>query len=158
MADLKAGDAAPDFAAVNEDDEPVKLADFKGKRVVLYFYPKDDTPGCTEEACKFRDDIFKLQSLGAQVIGCSVDNTQSHAEFAAKHQLPFPLMADVDAQVARSYGAVTNLLVAKFAKRYTFLIDPQGIISKRYLDVDTSRHSTQIIDDLTALRRTTASP
>ena len=119
--------------------------------MVLYFYPKDDTPGCTEEACAFRDDQAALTLLGAQVVGISLDDTASHAAFAKKYSLPFPLLADGDAKVSASYGAVTNLVVAKFARRYTFLIDPQGRIAKAYLNVDTSRHSAEIIADLKRL-------
>jgi len=119
---------------------------------VLYFYPKDDTPGCTEQACKFRDDMHGLTALGAQVLGVSVDDSLSHKKFADKYNLPFPLLADEKATVARSYGAVTDVLVVKFAKRYTFLIDPQGKIAKTYLQVNTSRHSQEIIDDLKKLQ------
>jgi peroxiredoxin Q/BCP len=115
---------------------------------VLYFYPKDDTPGCTKEACAFRDDLASLEKLGAKVVGISVDDSDSHAKFAAKYHLPFPLLADEDGKVAESYGALANLFVVKIAKRYTFLIDPKGKISKVYLSVDTSRHSQEIVDDL----------
>ena len=115
---------------------------------MLYFYPKDDTPGCTKEACSFRDDLKQLEKLGAQIIGVSVDDSDSHAKFASKYHLPFPLLADQDAKVAESYGAVNNLLIIKIAKRYTFLIDPSGKIAEIYLDVNTSRHSQEIIDDL----------
>ena len=146
------GTIAPNFALPDQNGELRQLADYSGQWVVLYFYPKDDTPGCTEEACKFRDDILELQALGVQVLGCSVDSTQSHAAFAAKHGLPFPLLADEEAEVARRYGAVTDLFVVKFARRYTFLIDPQGRIAKRYLQVDTSRHSAQIIADVRTLK------
>lgn len=147
------GEPAPPFELPDQNGTLHRLADYRGSWVVLYFYPKDDTPGCTEEACNFRDDIFRLQQLGAQVIGCSVDSVASHAEFAGKHSLPFPLLADEEAQVAEAYGAITNLLVAKFAKRYTFLIDPQGRVAKRYLQVDTARHSEEIISDLKALQQ-----
>jgi peroxiredoxin Q/BCP len=145
------GSLAPEFALPDQAGRTVRLADFRGKWVVLYFYPKDDTPGCTEEACSFRDDIAALTLLGAQVVGVSLDDTTSHAAFARKYSLPFPLLADTDARVSASYGAVTNLVVAKFAKRYTFLIDPQGRIAKAYLNVDTSRHSAEIIADLKRL-------
>jgi peroxiredoxin Q/BCP len=118
---------------------------------VLYFYPKDDTPGCTKEACSFRDDLTKLEKLGAKVVGVSVDDSDSHSKFASKYHLPFPLLADADGKVADSYGALTNLLLLKIAKRYTFLIDPKGKIAKVYLSVDTSRHSQEIVDDLKKL-------
>jgi peroxiredoxin Q/BCP len=146
-----AGDAAPAFALSDQNGKPHKLSDYSGKWVVLYFYPKDDTPGCTKEACSFRDDLAKLEKLGAQVVGVSVDDTESHARFANKYHLPFPLLADKDGKVADSYGALTNLFLVKIAKRYTFLIDPRGNIAKTYLSVDTSRHSQEIIDDLKQL-------
>jgi peroxiredoxin Q/BCP len=146
-----AGTPAPEFALPDQGGRTVRLADFRGKWVVLYFYPKDDTPGCTEQACTFRDDQAALTLLGAQVVGVSLDDSASHAAFARKYSLPFPLLADTDAKVSASYGAVTNLVVAKFAKRYTFLIDPQGRIAKAYLNVDTARHSAEIIADLKRL-------
>ena len=147
------GSPAPEFALPDQAGRTLRLADLRGKWVVLYFYPKDDTPGCTEEACTFRDDQAALTLLGAQVVGVSLDDSASHAAFAKKYSLPFPLLADTDAKVSASYGAVTNLVVAKFAKRYTFLIDPQGRIAKAYLNVDTSRHSAEIIADLKRLAK-----
>jgi peroxiredoxin Q/BCP len=148
----KLGETAPRFALNDQSGETRKLEDYLGKWVVLYFYPKDDTPGCTKEACSFRDDLKQLEQLGAQIIGVSVDDSDSHAKFASKYHLPFPLLADKDASVAESYGALNNLLIIKIAKRYTFLIDPNGKIAKIYLDVDTSRHSQEIIDDLKKLK------
>lgn len=151
---LKIGEPAPQFILPNAKNEMVSLGSFKGSWVVLYFYPKDDTPGCTKQACSFRDDLHKLENLGAKVVGVSVDDSESHAEFAKKYNLPFPLLSDKDGEVARKYGALTNLFFIKMAKRYTFLIDPKGYLQKSYLSVDTSRHSQQIIDDLTALQQT----
>lgn len=147
----KAGQAAPPFVLPDQNAEPHSLADYRGRWVVLYFYPKDDTPGCTKEACSFRDDLAHLEKLGASVVGVSVDDSQSHAQFARKYHLPFPLLADKDGKVADSYGALRNLGLIRIAKRYTFLIDPQGAIAKTYLDVDTSRHSQEIVDDLKRL-------
>jgi peroxiredoxin Q/BCP len=147
----KVGDQAPSFSLTDQTGQLRKLEDYWGKWVVLYFYPKDDTPGCTKEACHFRDDLKHLEKLGAQIIGVSVDDTQSHAKFASKYNLPFPLLADQDAKVAKAYGALNNFLVIQIAKRYTFLIDPAGKIAKHYLSVDTSRHSQEIIDDLNKL-------
>ena len=147
------GQPAPDFNLQDAQGKPHKLADYAGKWLVLYFYPKDDTPGCTKEACHFRDDLFELEKLDAKVVGISVDDTDSHAKFAEKYKLPFPLLADKDGTVASSYGALTNLVVVKIAKRYTFLIDPKGRIAKTYLSVDTSRHSQEIIDDLKQLKQ-----
>ena len=150
---VKAGQSAPSFNLPDQNGKLHSLNDYAGAWVVLYFYPKDDTPGCTKEACSFRDDLFKLEKLGAKVIGVSVDNTDSHAKFAKKYRLPFPLLADKDGKVADSYGALTNLGLIKIAKRYTFLIDGKGKIAKTYLKVDTSRHSQEIIDDLKQLSR-----
>lgn len=145
------GSAAPDFSMKDQNGKTWRLADQRGRWVVLYFYPKDDTPGCTEEACQFRDDLATLQALDAQIIGVSVDDTISHAAFAKKYSLPFPLLTDQDGKVAAAYGALSDWLVAKLAKRYTFLIDAQGRIAKAYLKVDTSRHSAEIIADLKRL-------
>ena len=147
----KPGDTAPDFRLVDQNGTIRSLSDFSGQWVVLYFYPKDDTPGCTKEACSFRDDLTTLEKLGAKVVGVSVDDSDSHSKFASKYHLPFPLLADADGKVADSYGALTNLLLLKIAKRYTFLIDPKGKVAKVYLRVDTSRHSQEIVDDLKKL-------
>ena len=145
------GKPAPDFNLPDQNGKYHTLREYRGKWLVLYFYPKDDTPGCTQEACAFRDDLNQISELGAQVAGVSVDDTDSHAEFAKKYHLPFPLLADKTAATADEYGALMNLWLIKFARRYTFLIDPQGNVSKVYLSVETSRHSKQIIDDLKKL-------
>ncbi|CAG0960027.1 cytosolic tryparedoxin peroxidase, trypanosomatid typical 2-Cys peroxiredoxin [Methylophilaceae bacterium] len=147
----KPGEPAPDFNLPDAGSRTHQLSDYSGKWLVLYFYPKNDTPGCTKEACAFRDDLFQIEKLDAKVVGVSVDDTDSHARFAKKYNLPFPLLADKDGKVADSYGALTNLGLIKIAKRYTYLIDPQGRIAKVYLSVDTSRHSQEIIDDLKKL-------
>jgi peroxiredoxin Q/BCP len=147
----KVGEPAPDFNLHDQNGKLHTLGEYRGKWLVLYFYPKDDTPGCTEEACAFRDDLNQITKLGAQVVGVSVDDTSSHAEFAKKYHLPFPLLADKTTETAARYGALMNLWLIKFARRYTFLIDPQGNINKVYLSVETSRHSKQIIDDLKKL-------
>jgi peroxiredoxin Q/BCP len=146
------GSDAPDFSLKDQNGQLRQLNDWRGKWVVLYFYPKDDTPGCTEEACTFRDDLEKLTALEAQVVGISIDTSDSHKAFAEKYHLPFPLLADDKAQVAASYGALSDWWVIKLAKRYTFLISPKGQIAKAYLSVNTSRHSAEIIIDLKQLR------
>jgi len=120
--------------------------------VVLYFYPKDDTPGCTTEACNFRDDIFELRALGAEVLGVSLDSAESHAKFARKHGLPFPLLSDSEGVVAEKYGCLGNKLGFRYAQRHTFIIDPQGRVAKAYRDVDPKVHSRQVIADLAALQ------
>ena len=145
------GKTAPEFKLPDQHGRQHGLQDYRGKYLVLYFYPKYDTPGCTEEACAFRDDLHQLTELGAQVIGISVDDSNSHAKFAAKHHLSFPLLADNNGAVADSYGALLNLGIVKFARRFTFLIDPQGTICREYLNVETSRHSKEIIADLKKL-------
>lgn len=144
----KVGTAAPDFNLPDQHGQNHTLKDFGGKWLVLYFYPKDDTPGCTREACAFRDDLHQLTELGVQVAGISVDDSNSHAEFAQKYHLPFPLLADTNADTAERYGVLMNFIVARLARRYTFLIDPQGRISKVYDKVETSLHSKEIITDL----------
>jgi peroxiredoxin Q/BCP len=144
----KVGQAAPDFSLPDQEGVQHKLQDFSGKWLVLYFYPKDDTPGCTQEACAFRDDLHQLTALGAVVVGVSVDDSSSHAEFANKYHLPFPLLADKSTEVANRYGVLLNLGLFKVARRYTFLINPQGNVSKVYDKVETSRHSQEIIEDL----------
>ena len=149
---LKIGDDAPSFMLPDSQGNQISLNDFKGKWIVLYFYPKDDTPGCTTEACHFRDDFKLLESLGAKVIGISIDDSFSHKKFAEKYNLPFPLLSDASGDIASRYGALNNFLVIKLAKRYTFLINPQGKIAKIYLSVDTSKHSQEIIEDLKVLK------
>ena len=141
-----AGASAPGFSLADQAGKTRTLAEFRGKWVVLYFYPKDDTPGCTEEACKFRDDIYALSQMGAQVIGVSLDDSASHAQFAKKYSLPFPLLADPSGAVTASYGALPQ--GSRYAKRYTFLVDPAGKVAKVYTSVETSRHSVEVIEDL----------
>ena len=146
--DLKPGSAAPGFELKDQNYKTHKLQDYTGQWLVLYFYPKDDTPGCTTEACQFRDDIFKIKALNAGVIGVSLDDSKSHKEFAEKYSLPFPLLADTEAKVTSDYGALLNLGVIKFAKRQTFIIDPEGMIRKIYRKVDPDKHSLEVINDL----------
>jgi len=146
-----AGALAPAFSLADQSGKPRSLAEFRGRWVVLYFYPKDDTPGCTEEACNFRDDIFVLEQMGAQVVGVSLDDSASHALFAKKFSLPFPLLADPSGAATRSYGALTQ--GSRYAQRYTFLIDPAGKVAKVYTSVETSRHSAEVIEDLKRLSK-----
>ncbi len=144
----KAGEAAPDFELPDQNGMLHNLKEFTGKWLVLYFYPRDDTPGCTQEACAFRDDLHKLAVLGAQVAGVSVDDSNSHAGFANKYHLPFPLLADKSTEVAARYGVLMDFVFFKLAKRYTFLIDPHGRVARVYEKVATSRHSQEIIENL----------
>ncbi len=147
----KAGETAPDFSLPDQNGTVRSLRDFGGTWLVLYFYPKDDTPGCTQQACTFRDDLRQFTAMGAEVVGVSVDDTTSHAEFARKYHLPFPLLADQNGEIAERYGSILNLGIIKFAKRNTFLINPQGKIVKVYLNADTSRNSKEVIEDLKVL-------
>lgn len=144
----QAGAMAPDFTLPDQQGTPRKLSDYRGKWVVVYFYPKDETPGCTKEACAFRDDWQQLVALNAQVIGISLDDTQSHAQFATKHRLPFLLLSDASGEVVERYGAMMNLVVMKLAKRHTYLIAPDGKIAQVYRNVDPGGHSREIIDFL----------
>src|SRR3954469_22973972 len=132
----KEGQPAPDFSLPDQSGKIRTLADFRGKWLALYFYVKDDTPGCTEQACKFRDDIHELSDLGAQVVGVSVDDSSSHANFAKKYNLPFPLLADSGGATAARYGSLREN--GALAKRNTFLIDPNGRIARIYLSANTS--------------------
>lgn len=147
------GDAAPDFRLPSQDGSPVALSDFRGKWVVLYFYPKDGTHGCTIEAHNFQRDIAKYEALNAVIVGVSVDNEASHQDFCAKQGLTFKLIADTDKIASREYGSVTNLLVTKIATRNTFLIDPQGKIAKVWLGVNPSTHSEEVLAELSAVQR-----
>ncbi|MBM3358766.1 MAG: peroxiredoxin [Betaproteobacteria bacterium] len=148
----KAGDPAPGFSLPDQNGKTHSLADFRNKWLVLYFYPKNNTPGCTEQACTFRDDWHKLSAMGAEVVGVSVDDAASHSRFAKKYGLPFPLLADTGGSVAGRYGSIHDLGVVKFAKRNTFLIDPEGRIARVYLSASTSRNSREVIEDLQKLQ------
>jgi peroxiredoxin Q/BCP len=131
-----------------------QISDYKGKWVVLYFYPKDQTPGCTTQACEFRDDIFAFRKAGAQILGVSVDDAASHKEFAEKHGLPFPLLADPTYATAKRYGVLAKFGPMTIASRDTFLIDPNGKIAKHY-DVTPDKlagHSKEVLGDIAALK------
>lgn len=149
MATLIAGDKAPDFKATIQTGETVTLSDFKGKKLVLYFYPKDDTPGCTAEACDLRDNYEQFISKGYQILGVSPDSAAKHQKFIAKYNLPFNLIADEDNAVATAYG--TWVEKSMYGKKYmgiartTFVIDENGVIEKVIEKVDTKAHSAQIL-------------
>jgi peroxiredoxin Q/BCP len=150
MAKPKEGDKAPDFTAKDQNGKTISLSDFKGKNVILYFYPKDDTPGCTAEACSFRDNYQSLLGKGFAVIGVSTDDEKSHKKFESKYSLPFPLIADPDKQIVESYGVWVekNMYGKKYmgTARTTFLIDTNGTIAKVIDKVDTQNSSQQVID------------
>jgi thioredoxin-dependent peroxiredoxin len=146
---LQAGSKAPDFKTTDQDGKQVKLADFKGKKVVLYFYPKDQTPGCTAEACSLRDNYKTLQKAGYEVLGISSDDEKSHRKFIEKEKLPFRLLADTDKSVHHLFG--TWVEKSMYGRKYmgtarvTFIIDEKGIIEEVIEKVDTKNHADQIL-------------
>jgi peroxiredoxin Q/BCP len=150
MAKLKEGEKAPDFSAKDQNEKTVSLSDFKGKNVILYFYPKDDTPGCTAEACSFRDNYQSMLSKGFEVIGISTDDEKSHKKFETKYSLPFTLIADADKSIVEAYGVWVekNMYGKKYmgTARTTFIINAAGTIDKIIDKVDTKNSSQQIID------------
>ena len=150
MSYLNVGDKAPDFNVVNQDGENVKLSDFKGKKVILYFYPKADTPGCTAESCNLRDNYDDLLNKGYKIIGVSPDKPEKQKKFAEKYNLPFPLLADVDKEMIKAYGAWG--IKKMYGKEYegllrtTYVIDEEGKIAKVFPKVKTKDHADQILE------------
>ncbi|MGA7935496.1 MAG: peroxiredoxin [Kovacikia sp.] len=147
---LSVGDTAPNFTAKDTNGNTVSLSDYAGKTVVLYFYPKDDTPGCTKEACSFRDNYSEYLSKGITVFGVSLDDEASHQAFTEKFSLPFPLLADVDGAIAKAYDAEAEMNGVRYAKRVTYVIDGNGKISQVYSTVKTDTHATDILADIAA--------
>jgi len=147
------GKPAPDFSLSTGDGSQVSLKDYRGKWVVLYFYPKDFTSGCTMEARNFQRDLAKYQDASAVILGVSVDTAQSHKEFCAKEGLNFKLLADPDAKVSTEYGSVMDYKGAKLAARNTFIINPNGEIAKVYSGVKPADHSEQVLKDLAELKK-----
>ncbi|MDP3088320.1 MAG: peroxiredoxin [Methylotenera sp.] len=145
---LKIGDDAPSFVLNDAQGKTHYLSDYLDKYLIIYFYPKDNTPGCTKEACNFRDDFSQLEKLNAKIVGISLDDSESHSAFAKQYQLPFPLLTDINGAVSNNYNALYNFYVIKIAKRRTFLINTEGKIVKIYRDIDVSSHSQKVIDDL----------
>ena len=150
------GDTAPAFTLPDQNGKSVSLSDYRGKWVVLYFYPKDGTPGCTTEACEFRDNVFAFRKAGATILGISVDDVESHGKFAAQNHLPFTILADSEKHVARQYGVLHRMLgLMELARRETFIVDPDGRVAKHYLEVDPGSHSKQVLADLKTLQAQT---
>jgi len=147
------GSNAPDFSLPSQEGSSVSLKDYRGKWIVLYFYPKDQTPGCSREAHNFEVDQPKYAAHNAVVLGVSVDSVDSHKKFCAKEGLNFKLLADTEHKVTDSYGSLTNLALVKFAARHTFLIDPTGKIAKAYTSVDPVKHSAEVLAELDALQK-----
>ena len=148
------GAPAPEFKLQDQNGKWHELKDYHGKWVALYFYPKDQTPGCTTQACEFRDNIFAFRDAGAVILGVSVDDVESHKKFSEKHGLPFPILADAEKVVAKQYGVLKRFLgTVELAKRDTFLIDPQGKIVRHYADVDPKGHSQVVLKDIKELAK-----
>jgi peroxiredoxin Q/BCP len=149
---MKVGDKAPDFTVTDDSGKKVKLSDFKGKKVVLYFYPKDDTPGCTTEACNFRDGIAEIKKKGAVVLGVSADSVESHKKFKSKFDLNFPLLADTDKKIIEDYDVWKEK--SMYGKKYmgiertTYIIDEKGKISQIFPKVKVSEHYDEVLEAL----------
>src|SRR5712671_2266109 len=148
---LKEGQIAPPFSTqmvTGDQQAPVSLADFHGRKVILYFYPKDQTPGCTKEACAFRDGYSRFTNAGLTVLGCSVDSADAHKDFIRKYSLPFPLLLDPDKKIATEYGAANGIPILGLDRRVTYVIDENGKVLKVYPNVDPSTHAIEILNDL----------
>lgn len=149
MTHLKAGDPAPDFVGKDQQGKEISLSGFRGRKLVLYFYPKDDTPGCTAEACNLRDNYAAMRQQGYEIAGVSPDSEKSHQKFISKFQLPFPLIADTDQEISKKFGVWGPKQM--YGRTYdgihrtTFIIDEQGIIEKVIDKVDTKAHAEQIL-------------
>ena len=152
MSALKIGDEAPAFETVDQDGNHVSLKDYRGKKLILYFYPKDDTPGCTAEACNLRDNYDSLLNKGYKILGVSADSEESHKKFIKKYVLPFPLLADKENKIIMAYGAwgKKNLYGKEYdgILRTTFVISENGIIEKIFTKVDTKNHTQQILEQM----------
>lgn len=144
---ISAGTPAPEFTAKNQDGKEVKLSDFKGKFVLLFFYPKDETPGCTKEACSFRDAYGELKKLNTVVLGISRQDADSHKKFIAKHKLPFDLLIDHDGSVAKAFG-VGTMPILGFHQRKSVLVGPDGKVIKFYESVNPDKHTPEVIEDV----------
>jgi len=147
------GSSAPDFTLNSQEGKPVSLHDFKGKWVVLYFYPKDMTSGCTIEAHNFQRDLDKYKDLDTVILGVSMQDEKSHQEFCAKESLTFKLLADTKKEVSEKYDSVMNFGVAQLSARHTFLIDPNGTVRKVWIDVDVKRHSDDVIATIEEMQK-----
>lgn len=152
MTKLKIGDKAPDFVGVDQNENSISLSDFKGSKLILYFYPKDNTPGCTNEACDLRDNYNMWLEKGYKVVGVSPDSVASHLKFISKYDLPFPLIADVDKEIIKLYGAwgPKKLYGREYEGllRTTFVIDEEGKIEQIFTKVKTKEHTNQILDSI----------
>jgi peroxiredoxin Q/BCP len=145
------GSEAPGFKLQDQNGEWHDLQDYRDTWLAVYFYPKDDTPGCTTEACNFRDNIYAFKAIGASVIGISVDDVESHQKFSEKYKLPFTLLADEEGTTAAAYGVLRDWKLVQIASRQSFLVNPEGRIAKHYEDVDPDTHTQQVLADLEAM-------
>jgi thioredoxin-dependent peroxiredoxin len=149
----KAGQPAPEFRLQDQTGKWVTLSEHRGKWVVLYFYPKDNTPGCTTQACEFRDEIFAFRRANTVILGVSVDDVESKKAFAKEHSLPFQVLADPTKAVTKQYGVLTSMMgLVEFARRDTFIIDPQGRIARHWEKVDAKGHSQLVLNELKKLQ------
>jgi peroxiredoxin Q/BCP len=145
------GTIAPSFNLQDQNGEWHDLKDYSGQWLAVYFYPRDDTPGCTKEACNFRDNIYAFKAIDAAVVGISVDDVESHKAFSDKYKLPFTILADTEGKTAKSYGVLKDYKLMKLASRQSFLINPEGKIAKHYADVDPDTHTDEVLTDIKAL-------
>ena len=152
LAQIKVGSKAPDFILSDQNSIQHQLSDYAGSWVILYFYPKDDTPGCTTQACDFRDAVKRIIASKSNVFGVSLDSVESHKRFADKNNLPFSLLSDESGEVSKAYESLNNFMSFKSAKRNTFIIDPDGKIAKIYISVKPSTHSQMVLNDLNQLQ------
>jgi len=152
-----AGTLAPEFTLNAQDGKPLSLRDFRGKWVVLYFYPKDFTSGCTKEARNFQRDLAQFEQKNAVILGVSGQDAATHEKFCAAEGLRFQLLADTNFELSMRYDSLLNLGVAKLSARHTFLIDPSGVIRKAYLQVDPAKHSAELLSDLAELQKSQSS-
>ncbi len=157
-AAMNIGDQAPNFTLADQDNINHTLSDYQDQWVVLYFYPKDDSPGCTTQACDFRDAVEHIISSKAVVFGISVDSVESHKDFSVKFNLPFSLLSDESGEVSKTYESLRDFYVFKLSKRNTFIVDPAGNIAKIYISVDPDTHSQIILGDLSELQKATDNP
>jgi peroxiredoxin Q/BCP len=145
------GSDAPSFNLQDQNGDWHTLESYRGQWLAIYFYPKDDTPGCTKEACNFRDNIYAFKAIDAAVVGISVDDVESHKKFADKYKLPFTLLADTENETATAYGVLKDYKLLKLASRQSFLVDPEGKIAKHYGDVDPDTHTQEVLADIKTL-------
>ena len=145
------GTEAPGFNLQDQNGEWHNLNDYRGEWLAVYFYPRDDTPGCTTEACSFRDNIHAFEAIGAKVVGVSVDDVESHKEFSEKYKLPFTILADKGGEVSNAYGVLRDYKLMKIASRQSFIVNPDGNVAKHYEKVDPDTHTNEVLADLKRL-------